>query len=252
MMAFMTLVPLWPGRRRQASTFRPAPSSIASMALFLREPLRTRRRWSRMPPEFRETSKNGRSAASEQHHPRPRSGPACADLLCACPRRFGDRHERVEVRRLRVRDGAQSVGRRPAARLPAIHAQPRADRQGGPRAAGQSAGPHPGQRRRDGAVAGQAGARHGLLRHRVPAHLDGGRGRQRGRRLPLSAHEERARSTSRPASAATARPRPRATGASASRSTTRRPTSGRSTRRARFSASCRSRTPRASRTSTTC
>ena len=53
-------------------------------------------------------------------------------------------------------------------------------------------GPHPGQRRRDGAVAGQAGARHGLLRHRVPAHLDGGGGRQRGRRLPLSAHEERA------------------------------------------------------------
>ena len=91
-----------------------------------------------------------------------------------------------------------------------------------------------------------------LLRHRVPAHLDGRGGRQRGRRLPLSAAEERASSTSRPASAATARPPPRATGASASRTTTRRPTSGRSTRRARFSASCRSRTPAASRISTPC
>ena len=175
-------------------------------------------------------------------------------LTCFAPaaRRFGDRDERLEIRRLRVRDGAQSVGRRPAARLPAIHAQPRADRQGRPGAAGDADGPHPGQRRRDGAMARQAGARHRLLRHRVPAHLDGGGGRQRGRRLPLSAPEERAASTSRPASAATARPPRRATGASASRSTTRRPTSGRSTRRARSSASCRSRTPAGSRTSTPC
>ena len=200
----------------------------------------------------REIPKNGRSAASEQHHPRPRSGPACAHLLRARPRRFGDRHERVEVRRLRVRDGAQSVGLRPAARLPAVHAQPRTDRQGGTGAAGDADGPHPGQRHRDGAMAGQAGARRRLLRHRVPAHFDGGGGRQRGRRLPLSAPEERSRSTSRPASAATARPRRRATGASASRTITRRPTSGRSTRRARSSASCRSRTRAASRTSTPC
>ncbi len=61
----------------------------------------------------------------------------------------------------------------------------------GTRAAGDAAGPHPGQRRRDGAVAGQAGARLGLLRHRVPAHLDRRGGRQRGRRLPLSAAQER-------------------------------------------------------------
>ena len=81
---------------------------------------------------------------------------------------------------------------RAAARLPAIHAQPRADRQGRARAAGDADGPHPGQRRRDGAMAGQAGARRRLLRHRVPAHLDGGGSRQRGRRLPLSAAQERA------------------------------------------------------------
>ena len=55
--------------------------------------------------------RNGRSAASEQRHPRPRSGPARAHLLRARRGRFGDRDERVEVRRLRVRDGAQSVGR---------------------------------------------------------------------------------------------------------------------------------------------
>ena len=36
----------------------------------------------------------------------------------------------VEIRRLRLRDGAQSLGRPRAARLPAIHAQPRPDRQG--------------------------------------------------------------------------------------------------------------------------
>ena len=52
-------------------------------------------------------------------------------------------------------------------------------------------GPHAGERRRDGAMAGQAGPRHGLLRHRVPAHFDGRGGRQRGRRLPLSAAEKR-------------------------------------------------------------
>ena len=40
-------------------------------------------------------------------------------------------------------------------------------------------------------MARQAGARRRLLRHRVPAHLDGRGGRQRGRRLPLSAAEER-------------------------------------------------------------
>ena len=207
----------------------------------------------RMPPAFRETSRNGRSAASEQRHPRPRSGPACADLLRARRDQFGDRHERVEVRRLRVRDGAQSVGR-PAGCATACNTCSTARRSPRPAscAAGDADGAHPGQRRRDGAVAGQAGARHGLLRHRVPAHLDGRGGRQRGRRLPLSAPEERA------ALRAGRHPRRRPDrgrallGPRASRSTTRRPTSGRSTRRARFSASCRSRTPAASRTSTTC
>ena len=118
--------------------------------------------------------------------------------------------------------------------------------------AGDADGAHPGQRRRDGAVAGQAGARHRLLRHRVAAHLDGGRGRQRGRRLPLPAPEERA--------ALRARRHPRR------RSDRRGPLLGPEpagllqegrrlaarTRRARSSASCRSRTPAASRTSTTC
>ena len=113
-------------------------------------------------------------------------------------------------------------------------------------------GPHPGQRRRDGAVAGEAGARHRLLRHRVPAHLDGRGSRQRGRRLPLSAAQERAALRARRHPRRRPDRRRRATGAVASRNTTRRPTSGRSIRRARSSASCRSRTRAASRTSTTC
>ncbi len=144
-----------------------------------------------MPPIPRETSKNGRFAASEQRHPRAGSGPARAHLFCAGPRRFRDRHERVEVRRLRVRDGAQSVGQRAAAGLSAIHAQPRADRQGRARSAGDADGPHPGERRRDGAMAGQAGPRHRLLRRRVPAYLHCRGSGQRGWRLPLSENEER-------------------------------------------------------------
>ena len=99
----------------------------------------------------------------------------------------------VEIRRLRLRDGASAVGRPAVAGLPAIHAQPRADRQSRVRRAGRDAdGPRAGERRRDGAVAGQAGPRHGLLRHRVPAHFDGRGSRQCGRRLPLSAAEKRA------------------------------------------------------------
>ena len=42
-----------------------------------------------------------------------------------------------------------------------------------------------------GAVAGQAGARHRLLRHRVAAHLDGRGGDNAVARLPLSAAEDR-------------------------------------------------------------
>ena len=41
------------------------------------------------------------------------------------------------------------------------------------------------------AVARQAGPRPRLLRHRLPAHLHGGRGLQRGGRLPLSAPQDR-------------------------------------------------------------
>ena len=52
-------------------------------------------------------------------------------------------------------------------------------------------GAHPGERRRESAVAGEAGARSRLLRHRVAAYLDGRRGLQRGRGLPLSAAEDR-------------------------------------------------------------
>ena len=190
--------------------------------------------------------------AAQRRHPRARSRPARADLLHARrnQQRRGDGH--VEIRRLRVRDGASAVGRPAVARLPAIHAQPRADRQSRLGGAGRDAdGARAGQRRRDGAMARQAGARHGLLRHRVPAHFDGRGSRQRGRRLPLSAAQETRRITSQPASAATARPRRRATGASPSRNITRRPTSGRSIRRARFSASCRSRIRAASTISTT-
>ena len=114
----------------------------------------------------------------------------------------------VEVRRRRVRDGAQSVGRRArCATACNTCSTARRSRRPARRAAGDADGAHPGQRRRDGAVARQAGARHRLLRHRVAAHLDRGRGLQRGRRLPLSAPEDRADTTSRPASAATGRPR---------------------------------------------
>src|SRR3979490_102642 len=50
-------------------------------------------------------------------------------------------------------------GRPSAARQPAIHAQPRADRQSGfDRANGHPDGAHSGERRREGTVAGQAGA----------------------------------------------------------------------------------------------
>ena len=102
------------------------------------------------------------------------AGPACADLLCASRHRFGHRHEHFEIRRLRVRDGAPALGQQGAAGQPAIHAQPRPDRQSRlGRAGGDADGADPGQRDRDGAMAGQAGARHGLLRHRLPAHLDG-------------------------------------------------------------------------------
>ena len=71
----------------------------------------------------------------------------------------------------------------------------------------------PVERRRDGAMAGQAGARHGLLWHRVPAYFDGRGGRQCRRRLPLSAAEDPPSTSSPPASAATGRPPRRATGA---------------------------------------
>ena len=74
----------------------------------------------------------------------------------------------------------------------AVSAQPRADREGRYCRAGRDAdGAHSGERRREGAVAGQAGARHRLLRHRVPAYLDGRRGLQCGRGVPLSASFQR-------------------------------------------------------------
>src|SRR5262245_66006238 len=84
----------------------------------------------------REGDNYGRSAASEQRHPGTRKRAACADVLRTRPRRFRDGPERVEIRRLRVRDGAQSVGFGPAAGLPAVHAQPCPDRQGGTGTAG--------------------------------------------------------------------------------------------------------------------
>ena len=136
--------------------------------------------------------KNGRSAASQWCDPRARSGAAGVHVLLAGRDRLRLRDEHLEIRRRRVRDGAQSVGRPRAARLPAIHAQPRADREGGlARARRDADGARPGERRREGAVAGQAGARPRLLRHRVAAYLDRGRGLQRGRGVPLSAPEDR-------------------------------------------------------------
>ena len=151
--------------------------------------------------------------AAQRHHPRTRSRQARADVLCARRNHQRGSDGDVEIRRLRVRDGAPAVGRPAAARLPAIHAQPRADRQGRLRGAGRDAdGARPGERRRDGAVARQAGARHGLLRHRVSAYLDRRGSRQRRGRLPLSAARAMRRFFTPPASAATARPRRRVIG----------------------------------------
>ena len=75
--------------------------------------------------------------------------------------------------------------------MPAIHAQPRADRQAARPPAVKPLARIPRERRRDGAVAGQAGARHRLLRHRFSAYLHGRGSRERGRRLPLSAIKKR-------------------------------------------------------------
>ena len=142
----------------------------------------------------------------------------------------------VQVRRRRVRDGAQRLGRPGVARLPAVHAEPAADRPVGlARARRDADGAHPAERRREGAVARQAGARPRRLRHRLAAHQHRRAGLQRGRGLPLSAPQGQADATSRPASAATGRPRPCATGASPSRNTTTAPTCGRSIPRARSS-----------------
>jgi len=51
-------------------------------------------------------------------------------------------------------------------------------------------GAHPAERRGEGPVPGQAGARFRGLRHRLAAHQHRRRGAQRGRGLPLSAHED--------------------------------------------------------------
>jgi hypothetical protein len=50
----------------------------------------------------------------------------------------------------------------------------------------------PAQRRREGAIPRQTGARPRRLWHRVAAHLIGGGGPKRGGRLPLSAPQKRA------------------------------------------------------------
>ena len=146
----------------------------------------------------------------------------------------GDR--RRALRRRGVRDGAQPLRHPRAARLPAVHAQPRADRQSRqPRAGGDAVGAHPAQRRRDEPVDRQAGARHRRLRHRLAARR--ARSRRRATRSPPAAIRGRRDApllTSPPASAATRRSTRRALlGPRRSRSTTSAPTSGRSTPRAR-------------------
>ena len=134
---------------------------------------------------------NGRPA-SEWCDPRARSGAAGLHVLPARRNRLRVRDPVDEVRRRGVRDGAQSVGRQGAARRAAIPAQPRPDREGRQHRAGRDAdGARAGERRREGAMAGEAGARSRLLRHRVSAHLDRGRGLQRGRGVPLSAAQDR-------------------------------------------------------------
>ena len=66
------------------------------------------------------------------------------------------------------------------ARCAAVLAQPPADPgERHARAAGDADGAHPRQRRGEEPVDRQAGPRHGLLRHHVPAHLDRGPGLQR-------------------------------------------------------------------------
>ena len=84
----------------------------------------------------------------------------------------------IEIRRLRVRDGASAVGRPAPSRIACNTMLNRAQI-----AKAASAVPgvtplarDPRQWRGNGAMARQAGPRHRLLRHRVPAHFDG-RGR---------------------------------------------------------------------------
>ena len=156
---------------------------------------------------------NGRPA-SEWCDPRARSGAAGLHVFPACRSGLRVRDPDDEVRRRRVRDGAQSVGRQSAARCAAVSAQPRTDREGGQHRARRDAdGARAGERRREGAVAGEAGARPRLLRHRVSAHLDRRGGLQRGCGVPLSAAQDRAELRAGRASAATGRPARCATGA---------------------------------------
>ena len=170
------------------------------------------------------------ATAPQRHHPRARAGPAGLHLLLAGRRSMprspcsASKYDGVVFE---MEHNPWDVAR--AARLPAVHAQPRArSRKSGSLAPAVTPmvrippnGVEMNQWHR------QAGARPRLLRHRLAAHQHRRRGLQRGRGLPLSAPQER-RATSRPASAATGRRGACATGASRSRNTTPAPTCGRS------------------------
>ena len=135
---------------------------------------------------------------------------------------------RRAVRRRGVRDGAQPVRHQGAARLPAIHAEPPADRRlGQHRAGGDAVRAHPAERRREQPVDRQAGAGYRRLWHRMAARIHGRGCAQRGAGLPLSAPARG--EVLRPAGPARRRAAHRRAllGADRRRNTTRAPTPGR-------------------------